>query len=269
MTGGIIDTLVQVSGLDSATLLRAIVERISHEPRLVAWSWDTIVGLGKSRVVKSSYFFLFAVPILARVLSSAPESINIPTWGQSITIEIGLPFNWTLMFAAAAAASAGNILYTTACPEVVKRYKSYADFKESDRDGRYLHAEVEDLISGNRLSLDIAETRAALPGSSVEPGEFAQAHVYTGQPPAWMQLSKNLLTLGKAYTTTLANYDKIAKELCSSQTPSPSSFYFVRDVANMPSPLTRLVTTGAFSISFFVVFIIFIQNCMYIFDVVL
>lgn len=217
---------------DEVTLKIAVevVQRLKESPRAITWTWDTIKGYGATKALKTSYLFLFIVPVLARALVSMPETVTIPVWGKTFEIAIALPFSWVLLFISACLASLGNIIYAIMCPSIIKEFSDFPSFNAAQRDGTYLRRPVRQLA----LVSDITDIMGQL--KSVR-------DLYNNVPIEFQRLERTM------------NGDA---EILSSE------FYFVRDAANLGRPLARLLASLAYFGAFICLGIIAVQNINYV-----
>ena len=88
--------------------------------------WTQIRALHQLGVVRQMYLWMVVVPILVRFLSQIPDVANVVVFGQSLTLELSLPFSWKLFYFAAICFVASNIIYHSACPRLVKDHPTYA-----------------------------------------------------------------------------------------------------------------------------------------------
>ena len=59
--------------------------------------WFRLRQLGKSKTIKSSYFWLFFTPLAAKVLAPLPEQVNIEFLGESFPANVTLPLRYGQM----------------------------------------------------------------------------------------------------------------------------------------------------------------------------
>ncbi len=104
--------------------------------------WVALSNLGRSRTIRSSYFWIMFVPICAQFLEPLPEVIKVPVLGP---VQPALPFSWVAFFWMAIVFSAASLLFSLRCPAIVKSFTSYKDFAEEK------HGELQ-------LQLDFYET---------------------------------------------------------------------------------------------------------------
>jgi len=70
-----------------------------------------------------------------------------------LQINLTLPFSWQVFFFAALSASVANLLFFAACPELIRRFPTFAAFLREGRDFAYLRQYAEQ--SGALLSQDV------------------------------------------------------------------------------------------------------------------
>lgn len=117
------------------------------------FAWSNIRKLGSSKAVSSSYFWLIATPILARLLSNLPETLKFNIGGQDIVIPAELPFSWEVFYYAAICFAVGTLIYNLSCPKLIKDYKSFNEFYDSGGSNRELHDMYREIIFDNNPEL--------------------------------------------------------------------------------------------------------------------
>lgn len=206
------------------------VRRMQDSPRFIIWTWDTIKGFGATKALKTSYVFLFLVPVVARALQSAPDTVHIPFSSKEIPIALELPFSWTVLFFSACLASLGNIIYAMMCPKLVKEFADYPEYRESQRDGSHLRETV------HMLAL------TARKGS----------------------LQEQIQAVSDLYQPAPVDLYSVEQAIEGPRQLAAKEFYFVRDSANLAKPLIRLAASLAYFGAFLCLAIIAIQNVYYV-----
>ena len=206
------------------------VELLKNSPRGITWTWDTIKGFGAAKALKTSYVFLFVVPVLARVLVNMPETITLPIWGKTITVALSLPFSWVLLFVSACLASIGNLIYSLMCPHIIKEFADFPAFRATERDGTYLRLPIRQL--------------ALVSESTTLVGQVTSVH--------------------DNYNSVPVDVRRLEQTLGGGAEMLPCEFYFVRDAANLGRPLARLIASMAYFGAFTCLAIIAGQNAWYV-----
>ena len=91
-------------------------------------SWTDLRGFGSSRLLKTSYFWMILVPLAAKLLAHMPNELHIPLLEKTLTIGLGLPFSWKVLFFSSLSFSVANSIYSIWCPRIVKEYRTFADY---------------------------------------------------------------------------------------------------------------------------------------------
>ena len=210
------------------------VVKLRRTPRFLSWTWDVLQSFGQSKVLRTSYFFLFLVPLLSKAIVKLPDTVVVPFFDRTFTISVQLPFSWYLLFVAAVFASVGNIVYAMMCPKLVKEFKDYSAFGKAQRGGDYLYptlARVSLLTLDSTISDKVESVRSLYcPDSEVSDESVMEVVTKTGTPP-------------------------------------PDVFYFIRDSANFSRPLMRLLASVSYVIAFLCIVIIAVQNIISVIDV--
>lgn len=91
--------------------------------------------LGNSRVVKSAYLWFFVVPRAARFIGpfAGEHDVTIPWFndgdGATFHVTISLPFSWQMFYAMSIVFMLAQASYAIWCPEVVKRYSNFGEYR--------------------------------------------------------------------------------------------------------------------------------------------
>lgn len=100
---------------------RAFVRALSVAP-----TWQGLSSLLVSETLRPLYFWLFAVPVAAKLLSDIPTPIefSLAQLEQPITIDLVLPFSWKVLYLASLALAMGRTLYVLFCPDFVRDHRN-------------------------------------------------------------------------------------------------------------------------------------------------
>ena len=108
--------------------------------------WSNLRSWGNNSLLKTSYIWLFLVPILAKALSNI-NSLTIPWLKNPITLS--LPFSWSLFYISAIFFSIAGGIYAITCPTIIRKYENFSLFK-----GNY---ETNEAIF-RKLTVDYSQT---------------------------------------------------------------------------------------------------------------
>lgn len=100
--------------------------------------WSTLKQLASNRIVQSSYWWLFIVPVTAKILESMDQKLNIRLSESLITFTLALPFSWAIFYFSAAWFSIATLLYSVFAPKSIKKYDNYEDWKKSGKNSESL-----------------------------------------------------------------------------------------------------------------------------------
>jgi ribosomal protein L35 len=100
--------------------------------------WDKLRTIQNSKIISSTYVWLFVVPLAAKFLSKINDTFKITTDGIVYEFVLKLPFSWEVFFYSSLCFVIGNILYIVKAPELIKDYKDYGEFIGSRRNLRHL-----------------------------------------------------------------------------------------------------------------------------------
>lgn len=97
-------------------------------------NWTQLNALSASKAIRSSYFWFFFVPIVAKLLGTA-NVISFKIYEQQFTVDLSLPFTWEVFFYSAVFMAIANLIHKLCCPEFIKTYPTCTVFIEQGRTG--------------------------------------------------------------------------------------------------------------------------------------
>ena len=106
--------------------------------KLTAQSWSDLRRFGTNPVLKTSYFWFVAVPIMAKVLRQIEQPLTVPFLGKFHIITFDLPFSWYSFYFSAVAFAVASALFGVYCPQIIKRYTSFGEFYDEKNGPRAL-----------------------------------------------------------------------------------------------------------------------------------
>lgn len=117
--------------------------------------WRSLERIGTSKLIASSYVWIVFVPVLAKLCDkvSGEHTINLGIFKEALVINLDLPFSWKMFFFMALAFSVGKALYSMRCPQLLRFFKSYAEFRERHPGSWLLALWVTAACFGDRLLL--------------------------------------------------------------------------------------------------------------------
>lgn len=125
--------------------------------------WSMLRAFGRSRLVRTSFFWLLALPVLARLLLPIAGEHEVVALEKTWLIHIGLPFHWIVLYAAAVFFALGQLVYIARCPTLPDRYSNASDFLQrhpGEAAARELRKEVFGLTSDIGHDLDAWKQRS-------------------------------------------------------------------------------------------------------------
>lgn len=192
------------------------------------WSqinWRTIARIGKSRAVHTSYFWLFAVPFLARGLSRIEHLLSFQVFGQRLVIELSLPFSWKVFYFASLFFGVGTLIYLLRCPRIVADHTDAAHFLGAGKGWDQLNEYASDV--GRKPVSRVGYTASSYGlGPLVESPEatyfWSIYYEALNARPVWLKFALVFYTVGFGFIAWLLwqNFLYVARVLMES---SPSS----------------------------------------------
>jgi hypothetical protein len=197
--------------------------------------WNSLRTLGKSSIVQSSFYWLFLVPIVARMLSEVQSPIIVRIFEQSHSINLTLPFSWYCLYFSALSFAIGSLLYKIYCPPIISEFENFREYLDSGGEGFRLATEI----------------RKAIPSGFIQDSPIWNAFRITVR-----RVSGN---------REMADEIEIERELKSIPGDELGSiFYTVRDVVNYSHPGMVRSTAFFFLIGIILLLVVLLQNISFV-----
>ena len=190
------------------------------------WKWETINKIGKTKIAKSTFVFLFVVPVLARFIVESQ---------YADIFDVALPFSWVVLYFSAICVALSTALYFIFCPDLVKQYREFNSFQAGGRGLSFLKSELGDCL---RISSRTKGLR-----------ELVDA--------AYEQYPDEIYH--RVDTSTL-NQD----EQRPSPVLMQVIFWVCHDVANSTHRMIRVVAEASYILGFFLFTLVLGQNLIYV-----
>lgn len=107
--------------------------------------WSELKTIGNSKIFRSSYLWIFLVPILSGIFSELNQTINL--LNNQITLKLSLPFKWYMFYFGAISFSIGLFLYFIKCPLLIKNFDDYKSFQDHGNNQEALKWHIEILLA--------------------------------------------------------------------------------------------------------------------------
>jgi hypothetical protein len=108
--------------------------------------WSDLKQYGTSRILRSSYYWILVVPVVARVLRNVRGPYTISVFHSPLTLELVLPFSWQMFYWSAVCIGVATLIYSVRCPELIREYSSFASFAGPGRGQRQLFDMLRELL---------------------------------------------------------------------------------------------------------------------------
>lgn len=112
---------------------------------MIKIKWDDLSRLGRSRVLQTSYLWLFIVPVAAKALSLVSDPLVLSGLSEDLVIDLTLPFSWKLFYLSAVLVAVASVIYTVRCPEIIRRFGTFSEFHSEGRRVDYLRRYFESM----------------------------------------------------------------------------------------------------------------------------
>ena len=197
------------------------------------FGWESLKMFGSNKLFQSSYFWLFFVPVIARLLKNIPETITVPIWAEKLTIPLTLPFSWKIFFFSSIFFSLASFIYSLRCPAIIKNYRTLDDFKAEGRTARQVVGMYRKCLYSRRYSPDLIDEITS---------SFERKHC-----------NSNLLKH--------VAHDSWEKYF-------PDLFHAARDRVDCFSPKLRGVCAGCYFVGFILLGLVAGQNIMFVINAI-
>ncbi|WP_057833216.1 hypothetical protein [Colwellia sp. TT2012] len=206
-------------------------------------NWESFKSLGRSKVIKSSYWWLFIVPMLAKLFEATGDEIVVTIFNATFRMTLNLPFSWSLFYFSAVCFSFASITYLFKCPKSIDKYDSFEAWEKLGRDPTAL---IRSFLASYRDD------------KGMEP------HIITDK-------TKNYFL--KHYLEYKGDVDKVTKEprtplaLIKAGIPEGNIkgvYYYVFDTVKFVSVKARLIMLISYTLGFLCFGAVLIQNFIYV-----
>ncbi len=202
--------------------------------------WITLSRIGRSRFIKSFSIWFVAIPLIAKLFADLESIVSIDLLGHTWKLHTELPFSWVIFYICSLFFTVSNIAFAIWCPEIIKNYGNYREFREQD-DSLYLLKKSTTKLSelksaGIFLNHYIIENLINLVASN---SEAIRVHEYKG----W-----------------LAHLELIEVP----DNKKPDFFSFVREHAKEENKVGRMVCAGGFLFGVLLLMFLAAQNIWFV-----
>jgi len=216
-------------------------------------AWSSLRSLGNNRIIKTSYLWLFIVPIVAKLIQEFPSQFKIT---DDLILTLGLPFSWHMFYFAAVCFTFASILYSWKCPPLIRDYADWSEYKKKagsidlaqntlvDHCMTYDYFHDRHRDKGDLLSMvEYIITQYCSPGQ--------HTNINDDSPPSY-DVSVKDQTVDKAH-----NLRPLTPK-------EPGFFWAVRENIEYIHPTIREIITILFSVGFILIGYLFFINIWYV-----
>jgi len=93
------------------------------------FSWNRLRAWGNSRFVRTAYLWVILITVLANAFSTWHGDGGNSAPGDGFRFQPVLPFNWITFYFMALAFAVAHGLYAVRCPEVVRKYADFTEYR--------------------------------------------------------------------------------------------------------------------------------------------
>ena len=210
-------------------------------------TWTKLRSMSNSRAIKSSYFWFFFVPILAKSLDQL-ERIQFTVFGQQISVNTDLPFSWEMFFYSAVFMAFANLIFVIFAPEFIKSYSSCTEYMDK---GHSAHQIVKIFL----VFIHEANKAGKNPNDiKNNTSDFLRKYCENGDSLA-SSLSSSEITPVKAISTCKL----LPNQECG-------AFYHAQEFIDKNGLAWRVVSSWSYWLGFAFIGIVFLQNIWFVLD---
>ena len=225
------------------------VIRHSYWGRVRNWvpTWSALNRLGKSRVLRSSYFWLVFVPLSAKLLARVGNEVSLTLFGEIFLLTMGLPFSWKAFFYASVAFSVASLAYALSCPTIVRDYERFSDLTDQGKGGRQI---VDAFQRYLWPKMDRSRVQQFLE-------TFARSEKIDPTTNIYVEVPISTVSPDVETRLALAGSEILPEKL-------QDAFWYVRDLSDRKSVTARCLCTVLYSVGFIFLAVVFAQNIAYV-----
>lgn len=212
--------------------------------------WSRLTEMGNSRILRTSFIWFLAVPPLANLFSRIGPELQISVLGTDWTLRFDLPFSWKVFYFAAAAFTVATTLFYFRCPEIIRRYDSFAQFDAEGKGSRQVRDYFLDFLARRRLD---QVSGAVVTGYLTE-----FTHEYS--EPGMQGSLSDVEVEHRGHLIDLVIESHLDSALVS------DAFWYVRSIANRANPISAIVCGVFFLLGFGLIAVVLVQNFIYVWD---
>jgi hypothetical protein len=108
--------------------------------------WQFFKDFFKIGFLRYLLFWFAVVPIFVKLFSGLPEHLKIP--GTEHFLTFSLPFTWWFLWLASLSYFVAFVLFQAFCPQFIKRYPSYTEYKAHGHSPRWVIWEFYYAVEG-------------------------------------------------------------------------------------------------------------------------
>lgn len=108
--------------------------------------WEKFKAFFGIAVLRYLVVWFSLVPVIYSLLDGIPKPLPLDIAGQSFEIQLGLPFDWQLLWLSSFFYLVALFTYLATCPSFVKSYNTYLDYQNVGHDPRWLAWEAKELV---------------------------------------------------------------------------------------------------------------------------
>ncbi|APE00467.1 hypothetical protein BM526_00560 [Alteromonas mediterranea] len=130
--------------------------------------WENYRDFFTLKIMRLLIVWFALAPVVYSVLDGIQRPLNIKVGDVSYQLALKLPFNWETLWLASLCYFTAFVLYLLFCPQYIKEYTSYENYKARGHDSRWVIWEVQKLLKSWFVDKKLFHERVTTKKMSVE-----------------------------------------------------------------------------------------------------
>lgn len=206
--------------------------------------WSHLPKLGNNRVIRSSYFWIVFVPVVAKVLEKFPEKVQV----SDMIFTAALPFSWVLFYFAACTFGLATLIFSLNCPPLIRDFRDWAALKDTGRTTQQMLVDFSNWLR-NGGEIYTAE------GDKVEHDEAVDT------------MERKFCVSVSSSSGSIQSAHRRAKILSIRPGNEADAFWYIRGYMQADKPRVRQVISALYFIGFILIAIVLFQNFVFVLKV--
>lgn len=230
--------------------------------------WESIAAFAGSWIVRTSFFWIAVVPLVAQLFSRLEKTVTFSTLGHSWSLHLVLPFSWKAFFFASLLAAVATWICNTFCPDLILKYSSFRAFRDAGKGGDQIRRTLEHSKSSGMLPdeweyFSDCLIRINIVTQNPEKGTGFSTHL--GQNGALKKhVANGVEATDGLYEAALSEAFGMLSHFNNDSPHMERMFWAARSATDATMPFARMIATACAGIATSLYFWILLQNVWFV-----